>query len=1278
MRNRIRVLLLVLAALSMIPALTQAQGVASITGVVTDSSGALVPGASVKVVDTRTGTAYFGKTSGDGSYRIVDLPPGQGYAITVKKDGFQTLIINNLYLPVATTTTRDIKLELGSITQTVQVTAEASVTLNTTDASIGNVIDSKQVADLPSLFRDDASVLLQLQPGVQISGGDSQNGSVTGSRADAGNITLDGLDVNDETIGTPFAAVGRAPIDSVSEVRTIVGNPDATFGRSSGAQVALVTKSGSNEWHGAVNEYNRVSAMAANGFFSNLTGTPRGQLTRNQFGGYLGGPIVKNKLFFFFNYSGRRDARSELEDITVPLDSFLNGEIVYTNNLGAKITLPATGGAPGSCASVQSCDPLGVGANANLLAFLSSRYPASKTSLGGDGFNTGGFIFNSPLHVHENTFVGRLDYQLSSKHTLFARGTWDRDNDTQTPRLFPQDPGDQGSFVGHERSWVVGDTWVISPTMTNQANFGLTRQVDDFPINFAPTAPTNFGLDILSNPYGDIRQQGRNVPVPELRDTFSWSVGKHSLQFGMDYRWTRVHSSNTNDINFQEIGLQSFITSLDDSERPADISQDPSALNAWDQAFTTILGRYASTTSQYNYDVAGNPFAQFSPSLRNFHYNEAEIFFEDTWKIRSDLTLTYGLRWNYDGVPYEVNGFQAVPTAFVNDILPIRVSEGNMGINGDSALPFISYTLGGPKNHGPNYYHDYHKSFGPRLGIAYSPSFTDGWRGKLFGDRKTSIRAGGGIVYDRLLSTLQFEIDEVSQLFDSSQTSQYGIPFDPVDSLGGGQPDSPFSPACSANNGDFDCRFTALSTPPAGPLPGTIPRPTVTPFVSGGVGFGLAENQDLFQMNNTLKSPYAIMASFGVQRELPGNLIVDINYFGRFGRRLVAVGDPGQQINFRDATVGGPMPPGQLLNTAFGNVQAALQSGAAVQDQPWFENQIGSALGTTCQNVFGVSCTQFLADVIPGTFEIGDVSTLDVELANAGLIFPNTGLMSQTGSVASVGNFASSSYNGVVLSVRKKLSNSLQFDFDYQYAHSIDNVSDITNDVIFAQYNGQGLICSLLDHRLCRSSADFDATHTISANYVWELPFGHGKRFLSSSSKGVDALVGGWETSGIFSFHSGFPWTTTTDAFPINFTQEAPAVFVGPRSAVAEKIHVDPDTGLVQLFADPNAASNAFGFPFGGGTGQRNQLRGPFFVNMDMAILKNFTMPWSESQHLQFRAEAFNLFNHTNFNNPSVNLGDVGSLDFTNNNVQNVGAYGALTSTANASRQFQLALVYSF
>ena len=323
--------LLVTAVWLVLPQPVMGQATSGLTGVVTDASGAIIVGAEVRLERPDTAFSATTTTNREGEYQFLHVAPGQHYRLTVNKDQFRAMTLSDFAIGVGVTETRDVKLQIGNANETVEVTAAGEGTVNTVDASIGNVITAHQVAELPSLFREDAGSLLGLQPGVQVTGGDSQNGSVTGSRADTTTVTLDGLDVNDETTGQSFHTVGRAPLDSVSEVRTIVGNADVSFGRGAGAQVDLVTKSGTNHWHGSAAEFNRVSVMAANDFFNNLAGVPRAQLTRNQFGASLGGPILKDRLFFFFDYTGRRDATGVQQTLTVPLDPFRLGEISYVN-----------------------------------------------------------------------------------------------------------------------------------------------------------------------------------------------------------------------------------------------------------------------------------------------------------------------------------------------------------------------------------------------------------------------------------------------------------------------------------------------------------------------------------------------------------------------------------------------------------------------------------------------------------------------------------------------------------------------------------------------------------------------------------------------------------------------------------------------------------------------------------------------------------------------------------------------------------------------------------
>lgn len=1290
-------LLAVAFALSAFPIVSTAQSVASITGVVTDTSGAVVPGASIKVTNTQTGASLFGKTAGDGSYRIVDVPPGPAYSLTVKKDGFETLVINNLYLSVGAPTTRDVQLQLGEITQTVEVTVPGGAgSLDTTDATIGTVVEGNRVQDLPSLFVNNASQFLELAPGVQSTGNDSQTGVVTGTRADQTNITLDGLDVNDQRLGGAFTTAVNTPLDAIQEISTIVGGDDASYGHSAGAQVELVTKSGTNQFHGEAFDFNRVTALAANNYFNNLEGIPIPPLIRNQFGGDIGGPILKNKLFFFFSYNGLRAKTSQEINDVVPLAALRNGQLNYIND-GAGCgpssnivstpscisTTPATG--PGSLASL---DPQHVGADLALLSFITSRpYPTENNFNVGDLINTAGFLFTAPANSKDNTFVGKIDYQLNSKHALFARGTWDRSIDDDDVnfliKVFPGDPGPISASVDHSRSWVVGDTWIISPTMANKISFGETDQFIVFPLTSKPNFPNLleffFNQNIITPPYDDtingdttFNEQLPIVPVYELRDAFTWTKGNHTLQFGGVLKPTIFKSGNLTDFNTYDVGLGGQISNLNSTLRPADIASNSVATTEWDSLFPLALGRIASVTAGFNYNLAGAPLPQGTIPVRDYHATEYEFYAQDVWKIRSDLTVTAGLRWQFHNPLSEVHGFEAVPNISPEKIFAIRQADAAAGIEGPDAVPLITYSLGGPANHGPGYYQaDFH-NFAPRIGLAYSPFGGDSFFGHLLGRRKTSIRAGFAINYDDNLIGQGFELDETSFLFSNSVEQANGSLL-------------------------TDPRFSGYGSLPAAPAASPTPRP-FTPNLDGNgvpIGFntsgGFGPNSAFFNFDPNYKTPYEISFSLGVQRELPHDWLVDVSYFGKVAHRLPAIGDVGQTLNFKDAA------SGQFLYDAFGKVQASLQSTGgdftAVPNQPWFENQmtmavnaagipncptalaiIGSEFGVSLPSVS--SCTQMAAFLEGGVWANGDVSTTLVGLADLqpdgnpehGLIPLNAGQLAQDGAAGFIGNYGSSSYNALLVRLNHRMSHDFTLEFDYAYSHSMDNDSDIQNNLVTFTGTGEAEVCDLRNLHVCRANSNFDATHTVAANFDYGLPFGQGKWLGNSSSKLLNEVIGGWRVSGIVTAHTGFPFSVNSGTFPIDFTQSAPAVFTGNQSDLTAGVHVVPIAGStpeVQYFSNPTNAQGAFTFPFGGGTGNRNVVRGPGYWNVDFAILKSFTMPWSENHRLEFRAEGFNLFNHVNFAPPSASI-------------LSPGNFGALSLTENDARQIQLALKYSF
>jgi hypothetical protein len=317
---------------------------------------------------------------------------------------------------------------------------------------------------------------------------------------------------------------------------------------------------------------------------------------------------------------------------------------------------------------------------------------------------------------------------------------------------------------------------------------------------------------------------------------------------------------------------------------------------------------------------------------------------------------------------------------------------------------------------------------------------------------------------------------------------------------------------------------------------------------------------------------------------------------------------------------------------------------STVTPQPWFENQCFAG------------CTQLIADAIGNLVVKGDLSDTLQALNAFGLVANNTGLPGQFSTNAYIGNFGSSSYNGLLVTLKRNFAHGLQFDFNYTFSRSIDNVSSVANTVV------GGLVCDSTNLRVCRGPSDFDVTHVFSANGVYDLPFGKGRKFARNSNGFVNAVVGGWQFATIFTARSGFAFSTNTGSFPVGFVFDSPAVQTGPGSALATHIH--DDNGVIQLFADPTAATAALRNPFGGEMGTRNNLRGPGFVNFDMSLAKNFSMPWSEKHFLQFRAEAYNAFNHTNFADPGANI--------------NSPTFGQITTQANANRVMQFALRYEF
>ncbi|MGA9706204.1 MAG: carboxypeptidase-like regulatory domain-containing protein, partial [Candidatus Sulfotelmatobacter sp.] len=607
MRSGARVVVLLAVLLLAFQNLSFAQSATtSLRGTVSDAKGLVVAGAEVTLSNAATGFSRSTKTDGQGTYQFLELPPA-AYVLTVEAAGFAKTKRENVVLQVSNPTTLNLSLQVAGGSVVVEVTGESPL-VNTTDATLGNTFDSRQLTDLPSEGRDPASIL-SLQPGVVYIGStttsqqdnDSRGGAVNGARSDQSNITLDGLDDNDQLEGYAFQGAMRATLDSLQEFRVTTSNYDAASGRSSGAQMNLVTKSGTNAIHGSIYEYNRPTFDVANDWFNKQSQLEQDDpnrpqhILRNTFGGTIGGPIKKDRLFFFAAYEGQRTAEQEQTTRIVPTQSLRDGIITYLcnpstdtnctlgtpNSQGVNVqniagyapdyvaTLtpaqfasldnpPGTGcgsQSPVTCPPTPG-NPSGGGVNGLLANIgganpnaLFTHYPLPNcTACGnavngdGDGLNSAGFTFpgNNPTSL--NTYIFKLDYKITAdgNQSLFMRGNLQNDHQALPPQ-FPTLPADD-IVTNNSKGIAGGYTYIIRNNLINNFRYAFIRQgLGQGGLN-NQDYNTLRGLDDTQalNPT-DTPSIFTNVPVHNFIDDVSWTKGKHTIQFGTN--WRLIHNN---------------------------------------------------------------------------------------------------------------------------------------------------------------------------------------------------------------------------------------------------------------------------------------------------------------------------------------------------------------------------------------------------------------------------------------------------------------------------------------------------------------------------------------------------------------------------------------------------------------------------------------------------------------------------------------------------------------------------------------------------------------
>ena len=1059
------------------------------------------------------------------------------------------------------------------------------------------------------------------------------SGSVTGARTDQTAVTVDGMDVNDIATGQFGATVANIPIDATQEFRGTVAGLPSNLGTGSGGQFQLVTKSGTNRFHGNINEYHRDTSTVGNTWFNNNAGVPRTPLIQNQFGGNVGGPVLHDKLFFFADFYNSRIIQSLSGADVVPLDSYRAGNIGYIKNTAGCSTSSSRQNTTPACigfytpAQVKALDPAGIGENATLMSVFNSRYPHANDLTGGDGVNTGLLRFTMPAPNIEYDGVARIDYNLTAKQRVFLQFHAAHRDSIQSINYFPGDPVTR-PFQDRSYGYVGSHIWQIGGNKVNQFYYGETVSVLSFPLAYNPNGATIVSLNSpLINPYDGNNIQKRRIPIPEVRDDFNWQIGSHNIGLGGTYKFIKTENFLGSDYNTYTIGLGGNVTGLNTALRPADIANSSTTNLQWDQQFTQALGRVGQISSIYNYTNAGTVLPSASGANRRYRYYQTEIYLGDTWKVNKQLTVSYGVRYQNYTVPYETLGSEAVPSIAFGPYFAARVAQSKAGITGNAALPLVSYSLGGPVNNATGYYKPNNLDFAPRLAFAYNPSYSP----------KTVINGSAGVVYDRTVyNAISFQQNQATFIFQNSVAQLYGTSTNAAGSL--------------AADPRIGSTLTAL---PAAPVAPALSKP-YTPFVSStGTPTGNANGNTATGFDYNLPTPYSISVNAGMQQELPGRFIMRLNYAGRFGRRLLAQADAAQVIEFPDQA------SGQTMSQAFAALTSQLRitgfNPLNATAQPWFEHLVTPGYGTAhgYANNTAVVAYNFTTNA-----RLGSIPAVLRSLLQNNLIPTNLGMASQFARDIYYTSKGSSNYNGLLFSLSKNLSQGVKFDFNYTMSHSIDNVSLIANS------NGLYLY-DATNNRAGRANSDFDVQNIITSDFIVQLPFGQGRAYANHTNRLVDTIIGGWSVSGLPSYQSGLAFSPASGASLAGVSTSDPAIFTGASGDLAAHVHKDPVTGQLQLYTNGTATNTEFRGPLGIEYGQRNSLRGPSAFIMNAGLDKNFIVLPDNKLNLRFRADFFNVLNHPTFSTPSASLAATST-------------FGVISSTSNNPRVGQFSLRLEF
>jgi Cna protein B-type domain. len=1271
-------------------------GTGGINGVITDSQDKAVSGANVTLTNLGTNATRTTKTNDAGVYSFDLLTPGD-YRIEVEAAGFRKALADNAKALIGKQSEVNIRLEIGQVNQTVEVSiSNQSAQINTQDASLGNVMENSQISQLPLEGRNLVD-LLSLQPGS------TREGYVTGSRADQSNVTLDGVDINNQQTGNAAMAgsgpagavlvigaldtdrgnitsgpVLRLNTEAVEEFRVTTANGNANQGRSSGAQVNLLTKSGTNSLHGAAFEFYRGTPFEANNWFSNASGVARTPLVRNTFGGALGGPIVKDKLFFFYSYEGRRDATAVGVTEVVPLPNLGEGKINYTYctdaacNNTAQAQLSAT-------QTQEAFQAAGINQAAlDALAAAAAKYPANDLTQG-DGLNTGGFRFNAPTPVKLNSHVLKLDYTMTPKQNVFVRLNYISDNqalaqaypDTTTPQVW-----------SHPRGIAAGHTWTIGNNVVNNFRYGFTRQA------FTQGGDSN-GNDIAFRfvffPNNQTHTLSRVTPVHNITDDVSWMHGNHTFQFGVNVRKinnARVSFANafdnaiTNPSFYQGAGehiSDTFQQYLDDNNLPGSGGQ-LNSINEVQNAATALIGRFSQYTANFTFNSDGTLFDAGVPTTRNFATQAYEGYFQDSWRVRPHLTVTLGLRYSLEKPVYETKGFEVQPEVPLGTYFQERLAAAAAGSNFTDP---IIINKSGPVNGGKPMYDWDKNNFQPRVAVAWSPNYSSGLLHSLFGDAGTSvIRGGFALTNDYYGQALAVDWDLNNTLGFSSNFTTPANTYDTTGDL---------APLFTGFNQD-------VRTLPNVDVPAGLQFPLQQPSDIGGrIETGV---------DSKLHAPNEYVWNFTYERQMRGGTTLSVSYIGRLARSLLARRDAVAFNNIKDPVSGMDW---YTAGTILEKQRQQNVDTSQIASIPFFDNLFPANLVDLFNNDPNVDAgfpstwtpTQVFygmqsrgGGTLPGNpfaFFAGNDWTdaqLEADFALFDNGFPTRFVQPQYGALSAWSTIGNSNYHALAVSLKQRLSN-LTLDVNYTYSHSLDDASGLQNETsaFGNNNNGGAFIVNPIRQHDNYASSDFDIRHVINVSGVWQMPFGTGKRLLNTQSRALNAIIGGWQLSSIYRWNTGLPSGSPFDdaRWATNWNVQAAVTPTKP-------IHTCPDrslTGEPKLFGgsgcDIKAIYQSYRNAYPGETGPRNYIRLPGYMNVDLGLSKSFGMPWSEKHQLQIRWDVFNVANLQRFGLVDISRTGIGvARDPALRGLNPPSGWSNLIQIQGNPRVFQIGARYSF